>query len=251
MATKNTVNTPIFAYDGDSGRIYVWKEKSYVSVTTVLKSLPKEALQAWRERQIINSAIENKLALPEMEDKDITALLSSSSTAHRDTAGNIGSSIHSYIDKMSKGIVSVPPNENIAGYINSFRQFVNDWNPIFHENEATVFSNTWGYAGTMDALVEINGRLHILDFKTGKRVYPEAALQMSAYRHADFIGRRDGTEVSLMATGHGLVLHLQPTGYKVILARTDEPIFETFLSVLDVHNWRSLEYFSMGPELEP
>ncbi|WP_460909890.1 PD-(D/E)XK nuclease family protein, partial [Staphylococcus aureus] len=36
-------------------------------------------------------------------------------------------------------------------------------------------------AGTADLVCELNGKLTILDWKTGSGIYPEAVLQMGAY----------------------------------------------------------------------
>ena len=50
-----------------------------------------------------------------------------------------------------------------------------------------VYSRTFGFAGTLDAICTIAGRRGLLDIKTGRSgVYPEVALQLAAYAHADF-----------------------------------------------------------------
>ena len=52
------------------------------------------------------------------------------------------------------------------------------------DTERMVASLHGQYAGTLDALVELDGRVGILDFKTWKRVYEEHYLQSCAYRLA-------------------------------------------------------------------
>jgi hypothetical protein len=41
-----------------------------------------------------------------------------------------------------------------------------------------------GYAGTLDLYARVSGVVTVLDWKSGKAIYPEAFLQNVAYRHA-------------------------------------------------------------------
>ena len=50
--------------------------------------------------------------------------------------------------------------------------------------ERTVYCDACGYAGTLDLYARVIGILTVLDWKSGKAIYPEAFLQNVAYRHA-------------------------------------------------------------------
>src|SRR5262249_35193952 len=50
--------------------------------------------------------------------------------------------------------------------------------------EHTVACLQCGYAGTLDLYALVRGVLTVLDWKSGKAIYPEAFLQNVAYRHA-------------------------------------------------------------------
>jgi len=50
--------------------------------------------------------------------------------------------------------------------------------------EERLYSHTWHYAGTMDAVAVVNGKLTLIDYKTSKKVYPEHRLQTAAYSMA-------------------------------------------------------------------
>ena len=50
--------------------------------------------------------------------------------------------------------------------------------------ERTVYCERCGYAGTFDLYARVRGVLSLLDWKSGKAIYPEAFLQNVAYRHA-------------------------------------------------------------------
>lgn len=75
---------------------------------------------------------------------------------------------------------------------------------------------------------------------TVKGVYPEAGLQMSAYRAASTAWLRDGTKVPMPATHPvGIVLHLRPQGYLVHPALCDERVFDHFRYARRVADWTS------------
>lgn len=75
---------------------------------------------------------------------------------------------------------------------------------------------------------------------TIKGVYPEAGLQMSAYRAASTAWLRDGTKVPMPATHPvGIVLHLRPEGYLIQPALCDERVFDHFRYARRVADWTS------------
>jgi hypothetical protein len=66
--------------------------------------------------------------------------------------------------------------------------------------ERTVYCAACGYAGTLDLYARVKGSLTVLDWKSGKAIYPEAFLQNVAYRHA---AKRLG-----MPSAQGLIVRL-------------------------------------------
>src|SRR5215470_10946789 len=50
--------------------------------------------------------------------------------------------------------------------------------------ERTVYCELCGYAGTLDLYARVSGIPTVIDWKSGKAIYPEAFLQNVAYRHA-------------------------------------------------------------------
>jgi hypothetical protein len=123
--------------------------------------------------------------------------------------------------------------------LDGFSQFVTARRPRFVTSEATVFSRRHGYAGTLDAICVLDGTLTLLDVKTGKSVYPEVALQLAAYAHADFVGHPDGTERRLPPVAAGAALHLRPGGYELVPVPIGEQVLAAFLAALEVFRWAS------------
>ena len=135
---------------------------------------------------------------------------------HRDQKRDEGSDIHAEAEDLilvsigkliSDGVLEderlylpstvIPeyPSE-IASRMRSFTSWVNDFRPRFLATEFSVFNLRHVYAGTGDAIVEVfivpPGELTprwvriLVDYKSGKDIWSEAALQESAYIRGDF-----------------------------------------------------------------
>src|SRR5262249_39320938 len=98
-----------------------------------------------------------------------------------------GTAIHEYAQQLLAGQeIQVP--EDHDGHVNSYLQFVEEWQPRELLVETPIFSREFQYAGTVDLVADLaDNRRWLLDMKTSKsEPYPEVALQLAAYRYADF-----------------------------------------------------------------
>ena len=66
----------------------------------------------------------------------------------------------------------------------SFRDWFVLTKPQVLARESVVFSDEYGYAGTIDIFCKIEGETWLIDFKTGQYIWPSSELQVSAYKHA-------------------------------------------------------------------
>jgi hypothetical protein len=90
----------------------------------------------------------------------------------------------------------------------------------------------------MDLLAEVNGKLTVLDWKTGKAIYPEAHLQNAAYRHA------------LREMGHGdpvqgMVVRLpkneeDPEFEVQIIEQPESELLSIFLNAKFLWHWQQI-----------
>src|SRR5262249_44547346 len=98
--------------------------------------------------------------------------------------------------------------------------------------ERVVYCQACGYAGTMDLYARVGGVLTVLDWKSGKAIYPEAFLQNVAYRHA---AARQG-----MPSTQGLIVRLpklvEDPEWEVV-ALPDNLGLEDFLAALRLWRW--------------
>lgn len=233
-------------------RTYDWKGEKFPSVTTVIsKGLPKPALIKWAGNLVAKNAIEDAEIWMGMSGEDAFAYLSSMPETRRTSSANLGSTIHAAADAFSNGREYKAISPQAQAYVDGFKKFTDDWKPKFLITETPVFSRQHRYAGTLDSVVRIGRTNWIFDIKTGSRVYPEVALQLAAYAHAEFIGIDGTREEPLPEIRKGAVLHLTPNGYHLIPVRIDLEVFEAFLSVKDVHDWSAaLSKVVLRPELE-
>lgn len=157
---------------------FYWVDKTpYISVTEVLKVIDKSnALMYWFGREIYYAMVKD----PTLDEK--SAMSAPYKVSER--AKSRGTTVHSIVEAYKttgKQIETVP--DKYKGYAEAFYRWVDDFNPRFVENEKTILSHKHRYAGTLDAIIEINGEKVLLDVKTSKKgeVYKEAHLQVSAY----------------------------------------------------------------------
>jgi hypothetical protein len=235
--------------DTQFGRYYPWKNpitgtsEKFVSVTTIIgQGIPKPGLNIWQKRRVAEIAAENREHLVTLDYTAARQWILDKAAVSNDGAAVLGSSVHNMLDDLVSGHNGGRLPDHIEEtFLKSFDRFRNKYKPEYIETEATVFSRQHGYAGKLDFIAIIEGKTYLGDYKTGKSVWPESALQVAAYRHADFIGRPDGTEDPLPVCDGGVILHLRPTGFKVHEVDTGPETFDTFLSALDIFRWLNID----------
>ena len=178
----------------------------------------------------------------------------------RDKAGTAGSKAHDliehYILTIAEGsswdwtVALGGAIEPVKQIIARFQDFEREWEPEWEATELTVFNATAGYAGSLDFIAHIpllGEGLTLGDFKTGRGVFPETALQMAAYRHAEFVETKGHkASVPMPKTERSIVVHLRPDDdksyqdkhpksyYEVIPMNTGDEVFEMFKYVTQV-----------------
>ncbi len=86
-----------------------------------------------------------------------------------------------------------------------------------------------------------------VDYKTGRGVYGEVALQTAAYRFAEVCVDSDGVERPVPPVDGCYVLHIRPEGYELMGLDAGRETFETFLAVLDVYRRAVKEVQRVSP----
>lgn len=195
------------------GRIYTNEEgKTFVSVTTALNAVPKQMhLTKWAARLTAERALEFiseattsclETALEtfglKADDNSLLDWLKSASQENMQEAGERGDIIHDTLDKMLEydkdkilGLTDALLEDLTKEQKKMTMQFL-DWyvksDYELVDKEFTVFNDKYGYAGSCDLLLrDGDGNLCYCDFKTGKYIHREVALQLAAYAYGEYI----------------------------------------------------------------
>ena len=266
-------------------RFYVWgRGERYWSVTTILGALPKDALKWWAARVVAEFAYDRSKTWFTMNRDEAVDWLKREPLRFTGGRADLGTAIHKAIESHALGrpmAGDFEPEERKA--IGHFLRFVDVLAPTWELTEASVYNRTQKYAGTLDGVAVFDyGRLLalangnpalvpwepadggetvrlLLDTKTGgdvaegKGVYPEVALQLAAYAHAEFVGAPNGAELPLPHFDGAAVLHVNATGWRLCPVDALRPeVFRTFLFVREVFRWQQeLSKEVLGTPLEP
>lgn len=122
--------------------------EKYPSITTVLSSLSRESIAAWRKK------------VGEEEANRVSAKASSRGT-------KIHSIAEAYLNNDPNYLKNVMPNHKETFL--SIRPLLNNINNIWYQ-ECALYSDTLKVAGRVDCIGEYNGVLSVIDFKTSSRI---------------------------------------------------------------------------------
>lgn len=231
------------------GHSYTLGGKWIPGVTTVIGAvLDKPALVAWAARETAAYAEEHWARLSGMRAADRIKELEGARFATNQKATQKGHRIHALAERLQLGEQVQVPDE-ILPDVEGLARTLDAFGFETIRSEAAVASAEYGYAGTLDALLQ-SPRFGtcLVDFKSGKRIYDEVALQLAPYRYAEImaepievVGPRGGkrTEWSnepMFEVDSVLALHVTPSGTSVYPVKAGPAEFGTFLGVLDVFN---------------
>ena len=230
-------------------RFYTIEGHRLPSVTTILDIIAKPALGPWyakEERRYFETAMLEVLSRPGARDPEfVLAAVAQAVTGvkaadrEKQKAAAIGTAVHAGIEwelRRQLGEDAGPElrlPEAAAWAIESWK----DWARSVHLEplaiERTVYCVECGYAGTLDLYARVKGVPTVLDWKSGRAIYPEAFLQNLAYRHA--------AAGSGLASSQGLIVRLPK--------QLDDPAWEVmpvpatltledFLAALRLWRWQ-------------
>lgn len=201
-------------------------------VTTLLnKGLPKPALVKWAARTVANEAINDWDALADLPVSERYERLYSAPDRDRDAAANRGTEVHKLAASYVAGEeITIP--EVLAGHVQSYQKFVDDWQVEPLMLETPVFSRRHMYGGSFDMIGRLRGVTGLWDIKTNRSgAFGDTAFQLAAYSHADFWIDPDGAEQPLPHVDQHGVIWVRADGYSIYPYRADDWVFRQFLYI--------------------
>lgn len=199
-------------------------------VTTVIGSgIPKPALMPWAIREVSTFAANNLELLGQLDIDARIDLLRGAPYRDRDKAARRGTEVHALAERLADGEeVDVP--EELSGHVDSYLQFLDEWNVHPVLLEAVVGHRTHKWMGTLDLVADLaDGQRWLLDLKTTRSgIYGETALQMAAYRHAEFYLDAQGHEQPMPAVDKVGAIWCRADGYDLVPVNADATVYRCF-----------------------
>ena len=206
------------------------------SITNVIGVLNKPALPRWAAKVVAEQAAAMKTSLPNLEDEEIVDLLKAAPWRSSTRAADRGTTIHAYLEARMVGLDPQEISGEAARYRKAADAWLADWQPTPLATELTVFGD--GYAGTGDLWCRpSHGGVAIVDYKTSKAVYAEAALQLAALAHATTTP--DGTPT--MGVDEAWVVRIGEDGYEAKRVADLDYNYAAFRALLAAWHWQNGE----------
>jgi hypothetical protein len=213
---------------------------------------PKPALFDWAGRVAAGYAVDHWAELTELGSSERLRRIEKARYELTSQATVRGTAVHELAQRLQSGEeIDVP--EPLIGHVDAYLRFVQEWQPRELFVEAPVFNREFSYAGTVDLVADLNDdHRWLLDWKTSKgEPWPEVALQLAAYRYAEF-ALVDGTEHPMPRIDKTGVVWLRADGYDLVEIQAGPTAFEAFGAVQAVAQFRAepREHW-IGQMLEP
>jgi PD-(D/E)XK nuclease superfamily protein len=265
------------------------------SVTTIIGVLEKPALLYWTAEEAAKAAVASHRSLGQrieeegeeavvkwlrdarfrrpadrLSNSDLGTVCHTACEEYALTGSRPDASRLEFLVHQSAGAKFTGTKAEVAVLVKMLDQFdgwLQRFTPSYQATEVAVYSPQFGYAGTTDAFLTIDGVRFIGDYKSSrdpfdskgqpKTPYPEqVGLQLAAYRYAELaaVWRPRRTEKfrrryyllgpSEQAVAQpvpevdtGLVIHITPEACESYPIRCDEEIHRAFLFALEVFRW--------------
>jgi hypothetical protein len=167
---------------------YTVAGKTVDGCTSILGVINKPALVAWSANmaaKFIDANLEVNKPIDEIEK---LKLVNGCKTAHRsfkEQAADIGKLFHAWADDYAQGKnPAMPTNPMLLKAVEQYLIWIKENKVVFKDSEKVVYSKKYNYAGTLDIVAEVNGKLCIIDLKTSSGIWDEYLLQVAAYKWA-------------------------------------------------------------------
>ena len=258
------------------------------SVTTIIGALDKPALLYWAAEQTAVAAVNSARTLEarvEEEGVDTVVQWLRDARFRRDrtrrTAAELGTEVHAACEAYALTGQRPDVDAEVQPFLDQFDRWAQEFQPVYQAAEVTVYSPSYGYAGTCDAFLTVGGVRCIVDYKSSRKSfdnrgnpttpYPEVALQLAAYRHAELaavwrprrmeqyrrryylLGQAEREmAVPVPEVDTGLVIHITPDHCDAYPVECGPDIFESFLFIQEAARWQfQTSKTVIGRPLEP
>lgn len=228
-------------------------------VTTIIGGgVPKPALINWAANATAEYAVDKWDELTELAPSARLKTLQGARYETTDKAKKRGTEIHKYGERLVAGqeVGNIP--DELRGHCEAYVDFLNafDVEPVLIE--ATVVSYKYGFAGTLDLVAWVTNpetgerELWLLDLKSNEKgIFAETALQLAAYRLAEFYVDADGNEQPMMPVDRTGAVLVNAAGARLIPTISTEQQLRMFWYAGQVRDFVDNGRDLIGAAIEP
>ena len=269
------MTSPLLAQDSPYGRLYrhpnTQNLQDYTieealklgllvpSVTNVIGSLDKPFLTTWHGRLAAKTALDlffERSELVRRKPREAEEYIKETAPRKLLASGILGDTVHNIVEALAQGKESQTIEPHIQPYIDSFHDFIKEFSPEYHYFEVTCFGSIIDprlgelkYAGTADFIASINGLMVVGDYKSGKSIHTEAALQLAALANAKEMITAEGKIIQMPKVASGAVVHLSPKGFSLYQSEPYGVAWEVFSELRKVWDFHVANLASRNPIL--
>jgi hypothetical protein len=246
---------PIRRFDSAKGHSYKDANGARVpGVTTIIdKGVPKPALINWAGNATADYAVDRWDDLGTLGPAARLKRLQGARYESKDAAARRGTEVHAAAELLIAGKdVKVP--EEIAGHVESYARFLDEFQVEAIHVEFSCVSYRWGYAGTADLCARVvtpdkGPKTLLMDLKTTRSgVFGETALQLAAYRYPD-VWVIDDEEIPPVEVDYCAAIHVRGDGYDLVPVEAGLDQHKAFLYAMKVGEFAEGSRELIGPPI--
>lgn len=225
--------------DGGSTHIYYLDGKHVPGVTTVVGNVGGGGgLVKWAGECAALYAFDHRDELGTLGREEYVDLVSKAADRTRDEAARAGSDVHTIAHALL-GDEPVQVPAHLRGHIDQTIDFLERWGVEDLLAEVMVGNRRYGYAGRLDLIARLrDGRIWLLDYKTGRSVWRTVALQLAGYRYAEFyVEQSEGEEHELPEVDACGVVHIGSDSWELVPVRAGMDEFRDFVRAVPLHSF--------------
>lgn len=262
--------------EGSRWYIHPVTQERFVSVTTALQAISKAALIPWAANlaaqaamaelpRLVAATITAPCGKHATDDRCgnchycVQRWVAHRHYAESQRGRERGSAIHKVQEWWATHGDHIGSEPEYEPWVKAFRRFTDTYRPEVFLTETTVLNREHTYAGTLDLGIgikagtsreseELCSRFNLdmvrllVDTKTTRkteaRFFPEWALQLAGYRHAEKVMLPDGEEHPIPDVDGTAILLLRADGeFTLRPVVADEMSFAAFLCALNLYRW--------------
>jgi hypothetical protein len=188
MIIETKVSDQVIYFDTDKHRFWKivdGKKVPVSSVTTFTGVIDKSAALIGWAVKLTRLHLTGLIEQGEIIGMDHVLEACKQHTIRKQEAADIGTQIHALVEQWIKGEeFEIPEDDRVRNGFDAFLKFQKAHNAKWIDSEKIIYSRKYDYAGILDAVGEIDGKLVLVDFKSSNGLYPEYSFQAAAYQIA-------------------------------------------------------------------